>query len=558
MNAAESAEPPAGGPGLLRTMFGLRAFSARPPESARASAARDSAPLLGLQRRATARSPLMSDNAGARKVQDLMGRIGRARIASQTDPAHVRAAVSPKARQKIRAWRVRAIVGAAVALAVVATLIIVFARSADEADRARVAAAAASKKATQAKAEPTLAEMPQTRLLDADETFRALLTQVHGRGTESPELRALVDEQAALAARKCEGTSAACQEWAKIREALSGGPVRRIPRRRVSGSLDRINSGWMLGLKLPQIPVENDSRVQRKFEYYTVGTVGRELFQAMLFRCGAYRDLIESTLIRYGLPVDLIAVVFTESGCEPQAVSPVGAAGLWQFMPETARAYHLRVKEGVIDERRSPPKSTEAAVRFLRDLHDKMVVYNKEGVWDLVFGAFNLGPFGMAARAERIGGDVGFWDLVDAEMLPDETVQYAPTVQAVALILNNLQKLKFAGVQMRSPQLTYDLEVPAGTRLSLIARAASTSVNQIRSMNLDISGDRTPALPNFAVQVPKDVVFQAGDTLKALMAAKDDSDLCVTPSFDWGRQLFTDEMATACKRKLRARKPASK
>jgi hypothetical protein len=466
-------------------------------------------------------------------------------------------ALSLKAQRKLQAWRVGAMAAAALVLLGLATAIIVFKRRADESERARLASIAAARKSTKADAGAP-AELPQTRLLDADETYRALLTQVHGRGKESPELRALVDEQAALAVRKCEGSSAACQQWAKIRESLVGdGAVKRFTRRRATGSLDRINSSWMLGLKMPEIHIENDPLVQRQFEYYTVGTVGRELFQAMLFRCGAYRDLIEATLIRYGLPLDLIAIVFTESGCEPQAVSPVGAAGLWQFMPETARAYHLRVKEGVIDERRSPPKSTEAAVRFLRDLHDKLVVYNKDGVWDLVFGAFNLGPFAMAARAERAGGDVGFWDLVDAEMLPDETVHYTPTVQAVALILNNLQKLKFAGVQMRSPQLTSDLEVPAGTRLSLIARAASTSVNQVRSMNLDISGDRTPAIPNFAVQVPKDVVFQAGDTLKALISAKDDSDLCVPPSFDWGRELFSDEMARACQRKL-GRKPGPK
>jgi hypothetical protein len=490
-------------------------------------------------------------------MQDLLGRVGRSGTGSR-GKALASSALSPRAQRKLVAWRVGAIAAAALVLVGLATAVFVFRRRADVSERARRAAiAAAAKKAAKIDA-GTPAELPQTRLLNEDETYRALLAQVHGRGQESPELRALVDEQAALAAGQCAGSSAECQQWAKIRKVLTGNGNKRITRRHASGSPDRINSGWMVGFKLPEIPVENDPRVQRQFEYYTVGAVGRELFQAMLFRCGAYRDLIEATLIRYGLPIDLIAVVFAESGCEPQAVSPVGAAGLWQFMPETARAYHLRVKEGVIDERRSPPKSTEAAVRFLRDLHDKMVVYNKDGVWDLVFGAYNLGPFAMAARAERAGGNVGFWDLVDAEMLPDETAQYAPTVQAVALILNNLQKLKFAGVQMRSPQLTSDLEVPAGTRLSLIARAASTSVHQLRSMNLDISGDRTPAVANFAVQVPKDVVFQAGDTLKALVAAKDDSDLCVAPSFDWGRELFTDEMAAACRRRRGARKPGTK
>jgi membrane-bound lytic murein transglycosylase D len=274
----------------------------------------------------------------------------------------------------------------------------------------------------------------------------------------------------------------------------------------------------------------------------------------MLFRCGAYRDLIQSTLVRYELPTDLWAIVFVESGCTPQATSPVGAAGLWQFMPATGRAYHLRIKEDVIDERRSPPKSTEAAVRYLRDIREKLLVYNAGGVWDLMFGAYNLGPFGMIARLERVGGNgIGFWDLVDAKMLPDETAMYAPAIQAVALILNNLQRYKFSTVQMRTPQLTSDLEVPPGTRLSLVARAASMNTRDLRAMNLDISGETTPDIPNLAIQVPKDVVWQARDTLKELIANRDQMDQCVPPTFDWGRQRFTKEMAAACQRKLGAK-----
>jgi hypothetical protein len=465
-------------------------------------------------------------------------------------------------QQEGQGWRVGAIAVAVLTLVLggLATLIVVLTRRADEPEPAPGASAAASASSSTPLAASS-GELPRARLLSENETFRALLAQVHGRGKESPELRALVDEEAALAARtlsqrKCEGSAAACKEWAKIRKSVLGQEgVKRITRRRAAGSPDRIRSSWMVGLKLPEIPIEDDPRVQRWFEYYSEGTVGRELLQGMLFRCGAYRDLIESTLIRYGLPKDLLAIVFVESGCEPQATSPVGAAGLWQFMPATARAYHLRVKEGVIDERRSPPKSTEAAVRFLRDLRDKLIVYQKQGVWDLVFGSYNMGPFGMVARVETAGGDVGFWDLVDADRLPDETAQYTPTIQAVALILNNLQRLKFAGVQMRSPQLTSDLEVPPGTRLSLVARAAATSVNRLRSLNLDISGDRTPDVPNFAVQVPKDVVWQARDTLKELIASRDQSDQCMPPGFDWGRQRFTKKMAAACKRRLGARTP---
>jgi membrane-bound lytic murein transglycosylase D len=303
---------------------------------------------------------------------------------------------------------------------------------------------------------------------------------------------------------------------------------------------------------MPDIPVEDDPRVERVLEYYSESPVGRETFQAMLFRCGAYRDMIQATLIRHGMPSDVMAVVFAESGCEPRAKSPVGAKGLWQFMPEAGRAYHLRVIEDKVDERQSPPKSTEAAIKFLSDLHAKL------GSWDLVFASYNMGPFGLIARIERAGGDVGFWDLVDADLLPDETANYVPTIQAMALILANLQKFKFTGVQMRSPQLTADLEAPPGTRLGMVARAAATSVIDIRSLNLDILGDTVPDVPGgrFAVQVRKEVVWQARDALKGLLDTGDNADLCVNPTFDWGKQRFTPEMQEACKRRGPALEPS--
>lgn len=397
------------------------------------------------------------------------------------------------------------------------------------------------------------AELPRERLTEDKERLQSLLSQVHGRGgKESPELRALVEEEAALAARalnpkNCQGTGAACSAWAEVREVLVGPAGKPVVKRRSSTGANRVRSAWLAGLKMPDIPVEDDPRVRQRFEFYTENLVGRETLQSMLFRCGAYRDLIQSTLVRRGLPMDLLAVVFAESGCIPQAKSPAGAEGLWQFMPGAARAYHLRIQEGVVDERHSPPKSTEAAITYLSDLFQKL------GSWDLVFAAYNMGPFGLMARIERAGGNVGYWDLVDADLLPEETSNYAPTIQAIALILANLQRLKFASIQMRSPQVTSELEVPPGTRLGLIARAAATSATQIRTLNLDVMGDRAPNLPGFTVQVPKDVVWQARDMLKELLERGDDADLCVSPAFDWGRQRFTEEMAAACRKKLSVR-----
>jgi hypothetical protein len=397
-----------------------------------------------------------------------------------------------------------------------------------------------------------VAPLPESRLLNEDERFRSLVAQMHGHGgKESPELRALVDEQAAISAKlitqtRCEADPSTCEAWAKARRLLVD-PNLQIPaRRRAVSSPDELRSKWLSGLKMPDIPVADDPRVQRLFEYFTENQVGRERLQSMLFRCGAYRDLIQATLIRYDVPTSLYAMVFTESACEPVAKSPVGARGLWQFMPDSGRAYHLRIIKESLDERLSPPKETEAAIRFLADL------YRKFGAWDLAFAAYNMGPFGLLARLSRVEAGGGFWDLADADVLPDETANYVPSIEAFALILANLQKLKFAGSQLKAPQVTSDLDVPPGTRLGLVARAASTSVVEIRNLNLDIVGDRVPSVPGerFPIQVPKDVVWQARETLTGLISQGSNEDACVPETFDWGKRRFTPEMANECRERL--------
>jgi len=399
----------------------------------------------------------------------------------------------------------------------------------------------------------TVTVPPGTKLrTPSDEAIEDLRLKAHGKGTkDSPELNAWVDHQAALQAKllqtgKCEGSAAACQILYRPGEDTS--VTGRITPRKPS-SPKAVRSRWMAGLRMPSIPVEDDIRVQRIFERLTDTPTGREQVAQILFRCGAYKDLIQATLIRYDLPPSLLAVVFAESGCSPTIKSPVGAEGLWQFMPESGRAYHLHITEDVLDERHSPQKSTEAAIHFLADL------YAKFGSWDLAFAAYNMGPYGLYARQQRAGGgDVGFWELLDADLLPGETSNYVPIIEAYALILENLQKLKFASVQMRSPEVTADLDAPPGTRIGLIARAASTSTNQIRALNLDLKADVIPTIPGqrFSVQVPHDSVWQARDQLDELIAQGTYDDQCVADNFDWGKQVFTKDMRDECRRRLGA------
>jgi membrane-bound lytic murein transglycosylase D len=120
----------------------------------------------------------------------------------------------------------------------------------------------------------------------------------------------------------------------------------------------------------------------------------------------------------------LVSVAAIESSFNPAALSPKGARGLWQLMPETARRFGLLV-ETQGDERLDPVKSTFAAARYLKELHAQF------GDWPLALAAYNAGAERVQRSLERLGAR-DFWTLRRRLALPEETRRYVPTVLARA------------------------------------------------------------------------------------------------------------------------------
>ena len=144
----------------------------------------------------------------------------------------------------------------------------------------------------------------------------------------------------------------------------------------------------------------------------------RGLLSSMLSLGDLYFPEIEMALDKSGLPMELRYLVIVESALNPKAISPAGAAGLWQLMLPTGKVYGLTVNS-LVDERMDPVKSTAAACRFLKDL------YRIYGDWWLVLAAYNCGPGNVNRALKRAGTErPNFWDIY--RYLPNETRRYIP------------------------------------------------------------------------------------------------------------------------------------
>ena len=157
-----------------------------------------------------------------------------------------------------------------------------------------------------------------------------------------------------------------------------------------------------------------------------------EAVRRAVARVTELRPVVTPILQEEGIPDDMVALVLVESAGEPTALSPKGARGIWQFMPDTARRYGLAVTANV-DERVEVVKSTVAAARYLHDLLQRF------GDWQLAFAAYNAGEQAVERAVSRTGH--GDFLRID-RALPEETRNYVPAVmRAMELLGSNKQEV---------------------------------------------------------------------------------------------------------------------
>ncbi len=135
-----------------------------------------------------------------------------------------------------------------------------------------------------------------------------------------------------------------------------------------------------------------------------------------------YATKLKPIFVSVGISPELIWLAEVESSFNPSARSPSGAAGMFQFMPATARQYGMSTSP--VDERLQPEKSARAAARYLKYLHKRF------GTWPLALAAYNAGE-GKVSRTLKKHNGKSFADI--ASFLPAETQLYVPKIEAILM-----------------------------------------------------------------------------------------------------------------------------
>lgn len=217
----------------------------------------------------------------------------------------------------------------------------------------------------------------------------------------------------------------------------------------------------------------------------------------MLGASNFYNPIFEEALEKYGLPLELKYLPVIESALRPSATSRVGAAGLWQFMLATGKRYGLEVNT-LVDERRDPIKSSEAAAHYLRDLYDMF------GDWGLAIAAYNCGEGNIQKAILRSGNQEGadYWSVYNK--LPKETRGYVPAFIAATYIMNYYCEHGITPHDATLPEETDTVVVQRELQFSQISSVCNISIEQLRAINPQYRRDIVPA--NYSLKLPNSSV----------------------------------------------------
>jgi len=323
-----------------------------------------------------------------------------------------------------------------------------------------------------------------------------LVTDVHTRArsvelasdTDTPEGAIWSDRGELLSAPRLD---AAYESSSQAQSPLALRPT-------YSNLWDRMRAGFAL-------PPLDSPLVNKHIQYYSHKP---EYLERMFERGSRYLFYIVEEIEKRGMPGELALLPFVESAMNPTAISPAKAAGLWQFIPSTGKAYNLS-QNWWVDNRRDPVHSTQAALDYLQR------IYELQGNdWFLALASYNWGEgaVGKAMRRNQASGRPA--DYLSLNM-PQETRHYVPKLMALREIVANPAAFNVRLPPMPNKAYFVEVEAPLHLDLKLAARFAGMSEDEFVSLNPAHNRPVIAARTNDQIKIPADRVESFLAAMKA-------------------------------------------
>ncbi|QMU30179.1 lytic transglycosylase domain-containing protein [Adhaeribacter radiodurans] len=241
------------------------------------------------------------------------------------------------------------------------------------------------------------------------------------------------------------------------------------------------------------IPLHFNAYVRGFVDYFTIRN--RKYSRRVLSRENVYFPLFEQYLAKYNLPNELKYLAVVESALIPRAVSHAAAVGLWQFVPSAASDYKLKINT-YIDERMDPEKATDAACRYLRNLHRMF-----GGNWELALAAYNCGPGNVRKAIKRAGGQADFWAIFP--FLPKETRGYVPSLTAIIYTMNHALDHEIKPDTLLYATLTDTILINQSLDLKKLSQQLSLAPDELPKLNPEVKKAILPVtVRNYPLKVP--------------------------------------------------------